>query len=113
MKINQLNLIKEHIGFYIFTFIQNLCNNSVTNTDYIKGKECKVVSLLFRHRIVKMHGGIGGATPCILNSSNKWKSVVSFKHWPLYPLGKETGGAPQLIWSSVCPVNVEKVRLSL
>jgi hypothetical protein len=37
---------------------------------------------------MKAYWGSGGIAPCILNLSTRWRSVVSFMPWPLYPQGK-------------------------
>jgi len=50
-----------------------------------KGKKDKVVP---EHYIMKAYWGSAGMAPCILDFSTRWRWVVSFMAWLLYPQGK-------------------------
>jgi hypothetical protein len=62
---------------------------------------------LTKHHAVKTYWESGGIAPCFLDLGTRWKWVVSFTPWPLYPSGKdplvptgqEAGWAPELLWT--------------
>jgi hypothetical protein len=43
--------------------------------------------------------GSGDIAPRIRNLGNRWRWVVSFTPWPLYPQGKGGGWAPEPFWT--------------
>jgi hypothetical protein len=55
----------------------------------VKGKVVPV--LLAKHHAMKVYCGSGDIAPCILDLGTRWKWLISFMHWPLYPQGKSPG----------------------
>jgi hypothetical protein len=59
---------------------------------FLKGKKVKVkLSLHFfltEHHAIKAYWGSGGISPRILDLGTRWRWVVRFMPWPLYPQGK-------------------------
>jgi len=57
-------------------------------------REGKLFSVLKvpRHEqhAVKTYWSSGGIAPCILNLRTRWRWVVSFTSWPLYPRDKSS-----------------------
>jgi hypothetical protein len=53
-----------------------------------KGKKVKLSLCLTKHHAMKTYWGSGGISPRILEFGTRWKWVVSFTPWSLYPQGK-------------------------
>jgi hypothetical protein len=82
--INFMHYWTGTIITYSYKLISTVLNNLIP---FIKVK-VKLSLYLTKHHAMKTYWGSGGIAQHLLDFSIRWRWVVSFTPWPLYPQGK-------------------------
>jgi hypothetical protein len=72
-----------------FNFVE-LSSDVLYSFPSLEGKRWNLCAFLTEHHTMEEYWGSGGMAERILDLGTKWRWVVSFTPWPLYPQGKSS-----------------------